>query len=312
MALAQSTTGDFIRVPVEGGGTVEFGPNATLNIGGAEVSAGELYMTEWGLYKKTGEPIAAWDDVRTVRIEQTDGAADVAIVAAAGVAIVALAALLKSAPSSGGSGSKAPSGGGGGSSVPTRSAPNPSAVIPDPATEVALRGIELFANAAAQSGPGVIVATDEEPQTIAAIPMFSRGARRRANIRALARVEGGACWPGAGGDCVVSGGRVGVRLVDMFELTGGVRVESTPLETRPLAVFGAMLHGETPGAHWFALAAGASVAFDAIRAHIVPTVGVRFRLVRGLWLGLVPLEPVYATETGNWSMASGGEITGEL
>jgi hypothetical protein len=34
--------------------------------------------------------------------------------------------------------------------------------------------------------------------------------------------------------------------------------------------------------------------------------------VRGLWLGLVPVEPVYATETGNWSMVSGVEITGEL
>ena len=46
----------------------------------------------------------------------------------------------------------------------------------------------------------------------------------------------------------------------------------------------------------------------------MPELAVRFRPFRdaGLWLGLVPIEPVYFTETDNWAMASGGELTGEF
>ncbi|HEX4515971.1 MAG TPA: hypothetical protein VH054_20620, partial [Polyangiaceae bacterium] len=120
------------------------------------------------------------------------------------------------------------------------------------------------------------------------------------------------------GDCIVSGARIGLRLLDIFELTGGVRVETaqsaTPIASKAYAVFGAMLHGESPAAHGLALAVGASVAFDTIRAHVVPQLAVRFRPFRnaGFWLGLVPVEPVYATDTGTWSMASGVEVTGEF
>ncbi len=316
MALARSTTADFIRVPTADGGTIEFGPNATLDIGGTEVAASDLYMTEWGLYNKRGEPISSWENLpRTIKVEQPDGAANVAIAVTAAIAIVALAALLKSAPSgSTGSGSKgASTGGSAPKSMPTRSAPNPSPILPDPnpaVTDVAFRTIEMVA-AANTNGPTVTVRTDEE-ETSATIPLFSRGARRRANIRALARLEGGACWPGSSGDCFVSGARIGMRLLDFFELTGGARVETTARGSEPLAVFGAMLHGEAPAAHWFALAAGASVAFNAVYAHVVPTVSARFRPFRGFWIGLVPVEPVYATETGTWSMASGMELTGEF
>lgn len=318
MALAHSTTADFLRVPTEDGGTVEFGPNATLRFGEREVAASDVYMTEWGLYDKSGEPIAPWDGIRYVKVAQPDGLATVAVAATAAIAIVAIAALLKSAPSTGGGGSSkgssASSGGSAPRSMPTRSAPNPSPIIPAPnpdVTEVAFRTIEMVASANTNA-PTIAVQTDEERETSATIPLFSRGARRRANIRAVARLEGGACWPGSGVDCIVSGARIGMRVLDMLELTGGARVESNGLGSQPLAVFGAMLHGESPGAHWFALAAGASVAFDATRAHVVPTLGVRFRPVRGFWIGLMPVQPVYAAETGTWSMASGGEVTGEF
>ncbi len=322
MALARTTTGDFLRVPTESGGTIEFGPNATLRFGDKEVYASDVYLTEWGLIDKKGDPIASWDETRFAKIEQVDGAATVAVSATAAIAIVAIAALLKSGgnfnPGSGskggGGGGGSKGGGGGGGSAPVaRSAPNPSPIIPDPAvTEVAFRTIEAVA-ASAQPNPSFTVRTDEEPDASTAIPMFSRGARRRAIVRAVGRLEGGACWPSSSlGDCVLSGARIGVRLYDMLELTGGVRVESSSTVSKPFAVFGGMLHGELPAAHWFALGLGASVAFDDVRARVIPQFGVRLRPVRGFWLGLYPIMPVYSSDTGGWTITSGGEITGEL
>jgi hypothetical protein len=322
-ALAQSTTGDFIKLPTVSGGFVEVGPSATFYIDDQVVTAGELYWSDWGLYRKNGESIARWDDIRSIRVEQLDGAATVAVTATVAILVVALAALLKGSGGNLGSGGKGGSGGGGGKggggggSTPSThgNAPNPSPIISDPKyAEVAYRTVEAFSNMS--SGPGITVGVPDAEEGGATTPLFARGARRRANIRALARLDGGACWPGSGsqGDCIVSGGRVGVRILDMFELTGGVRVESNATQNKAYAVFGAMLHGESPAAHWFALAVGASVAFDQLRAHIVPQIAVRFRPFRnaGFWLGVVPVEPVYATDTDTWSMASGVEITGEL
>ena len=314
-ALAQSTTGDFVRLPTADGGVVEVGPNATFVIDGEEVTARDLYWSDWGLFRKTGESIARWDDIGSIRVEQIDGASTVAVTATVAIVVVALAALLKSAPSgSGGKGGGGGHGGSGGGRAPAaRSAPNPSPLVPDPtATEVGLRTLEALSSTS--RGPSVTVAASEEEESTTATPLFARGARRRANIRALARLEGSACWPGSRGDCIVSGGRAGVRLFDMFELTGGVRVESNALASKGYAVFGAMLHGEVPSAHWFALAVGASVAFDTTRVHVVPQLAARFRPFRnaGFWIGLVPVAPVYASDTDSWSMASGVEITGEL
>lgn len=318
-ALGQSTSDDFVHLPTAGGGTVDFGPNATLVIQGrdaTEVSASDLYTNEEGLFQKDGELISTWDDLRGVTVKQLDGAATVAVTATVAVAVVALAAILKSSPSGGGSkGGSSGSSGSAPKAPPVRSAPNPSSVAPDPGlTEVMFRTAEAAANAN-PNGPSVAVGVpDDEPEPTTAMPLFSRGARRRANVRVLGRLEGGLCWPGGGssGDCVVSGARAGVRLLDIFELTGGVRVESNAARSQPLAVLGAMLHGEAPSARWFALAAGASVAFDGERAHVVPEVAIRFRPVRGLWIGLVPVEPVYRSEDGGWSMASGVELSGEL
>ncbi len=311
MALAQSTTGDTIRVPTENGGSVDFGPNATLHIEGQEVPAGEVYWNESGLYRKNGDFIAAWSDLRSVRVEQLDGAATVVVSATAALAIVIVAALLKNVGNVGGGGGK---GGGSGGKAPSagRSAPNPPSVPSDPNVgELVFRTAEAIGRASYVNGAQV---PDDEPDTDVAIPLFSRGARRRANVRALARLEGSACWPGEGPrtDCVVGGARAGVRIVDLFELTAGIRTETSNNVTQPLAVVGGMIHGESPSFHWLALALGASVAFDGNRAHVIPMFSVRFRPVRGLWLGLIPLAPVYATDTGNWTMSSGVEITGEL
>lgn len=323
-AFSQSTSADTIRLPTKTGSVVEFGPNATLRIVSAhdttELPASSLYSNEWGLFQKNGDPIGAWDELDTIEVEQFDGAATVAVSACAAVAIIALAALLKSAPSASGSKGSSGGGGGGGKAPPVRSAPNAptsgSAVNPA-VSELVFRTAEALANGATQNGTAVVVATSTDLDEVAtAIPLFSRGARRRANVRFLARVEGGACWPGGGGsaDCITSGARLGLRLLDFIELTAGARVETN--QTRnvsvPLATLGAMLHGESPSAHWFAIALGASVAFDGTRAHVVPQFSVRFRPLRGLWLGLVPVEPIYASETATWSMASGIEITGEL
>ncbi len=314
MALAQSTTGDFIRVPSESG-TIEFGPNATLHIGDADVPASDVYLTRWGLIDKEGNPLASWDESRFARVEQVDGAATVAIAACAAIVIVGVAMLLKSGPNLGGSGSKSSGssrGGGSPKAASTRSAPNPSPIIPEPnpaVTEVAFRTIEVVASG---RGPSITVPVTSEEEPDAAIPLFSRGARRRAMIRALARLEGGVCWPSAGGDCFLSGARVGTRLFDMVELSGGVRVESNATRSTPLGVIGAMLHGELPSAHWFALAVGASVAFDDVHAHVIPQLAVRLRPVRGFWLGLMPIVPVYAAEKGGWTVTSSLELTGEL
>ena len=321
-ALGQSTSDDFVHLPTATGGAVDFGPNATLTIEGrgtTEVAASKLYTNEEGLFQKDGELISTWDDLRGVTVKQLDGAATVAVTATVAIAVVAIAALLKSAPSGGGSKGGGSRGGATSASAPrappVRSAPNPSTSATDSGfTDVMFRTAEAVANAN-PNGPAVSVGVpDDEPEPTTAMPLFSRGARRRANVRVVGRLEGGACWPGGGssGDCIVSGARAGVRLLDVFELTGGVRVESNEARSQPLAVLGAMLHGEAPSAHWFALAAGASVAFDGEHAHVVPEVAVRFRPVRGLWIGLVPVEPVYRTEDGGWSMASGVELSGEL
>lgn len=322
-ALARTTTADFVKLPTASGGTVEVGPSSTFYIDNEVVTAGELYWSEWGLFRKTGERIASWDSIGSIRVEQLDGAATVAVTATVAIIVVALAALLGKGGGGnlgggkGGGGGGGKGGGGGGGSTPSAhgSAPNPSPIIPDPRyTEVAFRTFEAVSNMS--RGPGVTVGISQEEESETATPLFARGARRRANIRLLARAEGSACWPGAGsqGDCIVSGARAGVRLLDMFELTGGVRVESNSLQNKAYAVFGAMLHGESPAAHWFALAVGASVAFDQTRAHVVPQLAARFRpfINAGFWLGVVPVEPVYDTATDTWSMASGVEVTGEF
>lgn len=319
-ALARTTTADFVRLPTANGGWVEVGPNATFYIDDEVVNAGELYWSDWGLFRKTGEAISRWDDIRSIRVEQLDGAATVAVTATVAIVVVALAALLKGGGPNLGNGGKGGGGGGGGkggggSPSAHGSAPNPSPIIPDPRyTEVAFRTLEAVSSTS--RGPGVTVGVSQDDESETATPLFARGSRRRANIRLLARAEGSACWPGAGsqGDCIVSGARAGVRLLDIFELTGGVRVESNALQSKTYAVFGAMLHGESPAAHWFALAVGASVAFDETRAHVVPQLAARFRpfLNAGFWLGVVPVEPVYDTATDTWSMASGVEVTGEF
>ena len=61
-ALGRSTSADFIRLPTEDGGSVEFGPNATLHIAArddTDIAASDLYTNEAGLFKKDGEPICS-------------------------------------------------------------------------------------------------------------------------------------------------------------------------------------------------------------------------------------------------------------
>lgn len=301
-----------MRLPTADGSVVEFGPNATLHLGAyrdsTEISASELYTNEHGLFRRNGTLIATWDELTSVKVEQLDGAATVALTTIAAAAVVVIAALLKSSPSSGSGGKSGPS------STPKasgRSAPNPSSVQTDPAAaELVFRTAEALANHST-----ITVAPpedEEEPPTDTTMPLFSRGARRRANVRAIARLEGGACWPSEAGDCVSAGARVGVRLLDFFELTGGLRTETSKNLTTPLVVAGAAIHGESPALHWLALALGVSVAFDGDHARVVPSFAVRFRLLRGFWLGLVPVQPIYSTDTGNWQMASGLELTGEF
>jgi hypothetical protein len=335
-ALARTTDGDFVRLPTKSGGSVVFGPNATLQIddgdGPTDVRAGDLYTNEIGLFQKNGELVSTWDDLRSVKVEQLDGAssvgASVAVAATVVLAVVAIAAIVKA--TSGGSsshGSRGSSHGHGSSgSKPTRvrSAPNPSPIEPDPVlAHMLLRTAETLTTPGSPSAPTApslangrltVSAPDTEEGPTTAVPLFSRGARRRANLRGLARLEGGICWPtgGPNGDCMATGARAGLRLVDLIEVSAGLRVESDFRTAKPLAVVGAMVHGEASWAHWFALAVGASVAFDGTRAHVVPELALRFRPAAGLWLGVVPLEPVYRTEDGGWTMVSGVELTGEL
>ena len=315
-ALARTTGEDFVRLPTDDGGSVVFGPNATLHVDGSEgivdVSASDLYSTEEGLIKSTGEPVSTWDGLVGVKVEQIDGAATAAVTATVAIVVIGIAALLKSAPS-GGSKSSSPRVSGSARPPAVRSAPTPRAVDPDPAvTEVLFRTAEAVAST--PDGNVTVATPDVQPEPSSAIPLFSRGARRRAHVRVLARLEGGACWPGGGpnGDCIASGARAGVRLVDLIELSGGVRLETSGPTTRPYAVFGGVIHGELPAAHWLALGVGANVAFDGVRTHVVPEISVRFRPARGLWLGLVPIAPMYRTEDGTWLMTSGVELTGEL
>jgi hypothetical protein len=329
LSLMQTTNGDTIRVPAARGGFVDLGPNATLHFENGDVQAADVYWNETGIFSRDGTFLGSWDNLGAVKIEQIDGAASVAVTAAAAVIVVAMVAMLAGAGKGGGGG-----GGGGGhggghgggsghsgggaspshTNTPTthwRSAPNPSGEAVDPLlpVDIALRTAEVLVQPPVV-GVGVGAGTlDVDP----GVPLFSRDARRRAQVRVLGRLEGGFCWPaGPNTDCAVGGARVGVRLYELFEMTAGLRTETANGVTQPLAVGGIMVHGESPGLHWLAIALGASVAFDGNRAHIVPTFGIRFRPVRGLWLGLVPVQPVYATETGNWNMASGIEITGEL
>jgi hypothetical protein len=327
-ALMQTTNGDTLRMPTATGGAVEFGPNATLHLDGEEVSASEVYWNHDGLYRKNGDFIASWDSLRVIRVEQIDGAATVAVTAAAAAVVVVAAAVLAGAGKGTGSSGSGGHGGGGhsGGSSPhssgggghVRSAPNPADDPADPwLANAACRVAEAVASGSPDpsvSGGGTPSDANDEPDVDPAIPLFSRAARRRAQVRVLARLEGALCWPGAGvnGDCTVGGARGGVRLYDLFELSAGVRTETSNGITKPLASVGMMIHGESPTLHWLAIALGGTVAFDGDRAHIIPTFAIRLRPVRGLWFGLVPLQPVYSTETGGWKMASGVEVTGEF
>jgi len=139
---------------------------------------------------------------------------------------------------------------------------------------------------------------------------------RRTTITGLVSVDFGVS-PFTPRDATTSRASGGVRLFEILDLTLGVRaVDGGTIAESPRAMptFGLGLHGGFPRARWLALALGGEVgggsAFDFYASGLL---GLRVAPLRGLWLGLYPLHPVYtAWSEGRpraWSALSTVDLT---
>lgn len=270
-----------------------------------------------------GAPVlVAFDDITSVTVETFDRAGTTVIVA--GIAVVVVVAIIavaaatgdknKSQSSSSGSSAGGGSGGAAPSNRPRPSAPPSDAPEHGGGMHVHNRGnagamarvtTEIALSTVNTEGGDAIPAPPEPPRFG---PLFSDGASRRSTVSVLVGGDGGASafTPHEGTTARVRGG---VRLYDFVDLAIGARFlagGSASETARALPTVGLGLHGELPRARWFAFGlefeAGASGALDLYAAG---RFGVRFAPIHGLWFGVYPIHPAYAS----WSQDRGKHWT---
>jgi hypothetical protein len=139
---------------------------------------------------------------------------------------------------------------------------------------------------------------------------------RRSTIRGLASVDLGASafTPSRG---ATSSARGGIRLIDLFDLTVGVRMfEASNVAGSPRGVltFGVGMHGRFPRARWLALALGGELGHgSALDVYAAGTLGLRIAPFSSLWIGLYPIHPAYAAWSADraayWTALSSADVT---
>jgi len=126
-------------------------------------------------------------------------------------------------------------------------------------------------------------------------PLFDARARRRAKIRLVASVDGGTDFTLVNGGTF--GAYVGMRLNEVFELGGGLRliaspenpeVAGSPVRASPIAFGRILAHFDVDSARRVALPIGVDAGGGDARAHVRLVLGIRVRIVDTLSLGLYP------------------------
>jgi hypothetical protein len=132
------------------------------------------------------------------------------------------------------------------------------------------------------------------------VPLFDARARRRAKIRLVTAVDGGTDFSLINGGTF--GAYVGMRLNEVFELGGGLRLiaspenpglTGSPVKTSPIA-FGRILgHFDVDSARRVALPIGVDAGGGDARAYVRLVLGIRVRVWDTLSLGLYPFNPTF-------------------
>lgn len=193
-----------------------------------------------------------------------------------------------------------------------------------PATELTSRVIGHAAfrrpRGAPGDGPTLAQAGAAAPSPAGAVMLFTRGARRRAIIRALAWADASATQHRTEPLSGSVGG--GVRIADFLEVGGGVRhfVVGAAGETRAAsgtAGYGRVgLHLDLDAARRVALTLGTDFgggsAGSGVGGHFRLDFGLRVRATRRVSLGLAAVNPTYTRFRGGggprrWSYQSGLE-----
>ncbi|HVH46435.1 MAG TPA: hypothetical protein VM925_29035 [Labilithrix sp.] len=119
--------------------------------------------------------------------------------------------------------------------------------------------------------------------------LFSRKTIRQAEYRPSLRVDAGTCLLDR--TCVLGSARGGVTFFDVLDLSGGLRWEDGRT-TRLMATVGLGFQARFLHAQRLAMYTGVQFGLgDGLR--VAPSVGVRFRVVEGLWVGAMPLGLTY-------------------
>ena len=239
-----------------------------------------------------------WEHIAAIEVENVSGGKTLAAIIgtmAFSIVVLPVAALVRTAPP--GQGWKASSGGSG--------------------VRLAGNTVEALARA---GNPGMPVRGGWEPELAStesarAKPMFSTGAKVRAIIRPTLALDTGAAKTG---DLVGTGLIAKLRLMDAFEIGGGVRLVGTRDERgwrRSVThVFAMGTHLSLDAAHRFALPIGFEASGGGAVAHDVRLPwGFRYTPHGGRWFGtLQPATPAWmrttSEKTGRWTLNGSVEI----
>jgi hypothetical protein len=162
---------------------------------------------------------------------------------------------------------------------------------------------------------GTWAAVVAPPASAAAAPLFTTGARVRAIARLTASLDAGAA---IAGDVVSTGAVARVRLADMFELGGGVRVIDSRgamgWSRSTTGVFQVGLHAPLDAGYRFAIPIGLELGGGGGIGHDLRLPwGLRYTAPSGHWFATIsPATPQHLRRddrlTGRWSLLAGVEL----
>jgi hypothetical protein len=276
------------------------------------VQAGLLCRTDWGLTVREermssclgASPLIAWDDIDGVHTDTFDGAATTAIAAGAVIVLVAVVFALSAGKGGSKSSSSSPPPRRSSGSTPTGDVGPPS-VARGPLSGGG-GGTTVFI------GPRVIVPIGGYGTSGSYAPrvtdddgtLFMRTDLRRATVRGIIGLDGGACVLSPG-SCFSAGIRGGVRLYNLAELTLGLRVIQgwgVHDYARATPVLGIAMHGELPNFRGFALSLGGQFSRTAAMDFYANLLlGFRIAPATHWWIGVFPIHPTYLS----WSDGRG-------
>lgn len=251
-----------------------------------------------GVTSKIGWP---WERVAAIEVENVSGGKTLAAIIgtmAVAVAVLPVALMVRGGPLAQG---RTPSSGGQGA-------------------RLAGDTLDVLARAGNAGNAGLPARGAWEPElataeSLGAKPMFSTGAQVRSILRPTLALDTGAAKTG---DLVGTGVIAKLRLMDVFEIGGGVRLIGTRDErgwrTSVTHVFAMGTHLPLDAGHRFALPIGFEASGGGAVAHDVRVPwGFRYTPHGGRWFGtLQPATPAWmrttSEKTGRWTLNGSVEL----